>query len=162
MTTRGFGANVDSGLFFPKQHPSNIGLGWVVLYKNPKYPNLESSISMSLSKFASEEQIVEDLIVGHISRNAHLYMPNDMPEVGKQPRFKSSKTDYWDSTWGRMLVDPETQDPSSRAGKLFRLRFRLPWELFNNFLVPMVEEAAWWPPRTSKVARVSLDFKILM
>ena len=49
--------------------------------KNPKYLILEKLISMSLSKFASERQLVEDLIVGHITRNAHLYMPNIMPEV---------------------------------------------------------------------------------
>ena len=35
-------------------------------------------------------------------------------------------------------------------------------ELFNDFLVPMIEEAAWWPPRASRVARVPLGFKILI
>ena len=30
---------------------------------------------MSLSKFASERQVIEDLIVGHITQNAQLYLP---------------------------------------------------------------------------------------
>ena len=59
-------------------------------------------------------------------------------------------------------MDPATQDPLSRAGKLFRLRFRLPWDLFSNFLLPWVEEAGWWPPRSSRRARVPLEIKVLI
>jgi len=102
---------------------------------------------MALSKFASERQLIEDLIVEHITQNAHLYLPEPVSVDGIRSRFKLPKTNNWDTTWGRMLADPETQVPTSRAGKLFRLRFRVPWDLVNNFLVPMVEEAAWWPPR---------------
>ena len=70
---------------------------------------------MSLSKFASQSQIIEDLIVGHITENAHLYLPS--PPI-------------------RLLMDPDVQDPKSRAGKIFRLQFRLPWYLDFNFLMP--------------------------
>ena len=47
---------------------------------------------MSLSKFASERQIIEDLIVGHITQNDHLYLPKTIPLIGKRPRVHSPKT----------------------------------------------------------------------
>ena len=91
---------------------------------------------MSLSKFASQSQIIEDLIVGHITENAHLYLPSPPILDEIQPRFKSPKSSYWNTTWGRLLMDPDVQDPKSRAGKIFRLQFRLPWYLDFNFLMP--------------------------
>ena len=39
---------------------------------------------------------------------------------------------YQYSTWGRMLVNPRTRDPSDRkGGVLFRTRFRVPFPLFE-------------------------------
>ena len=117
---------------------------------------------MALSKFASERQLIEDLIVDHITQNCHLYLPEPVSVDCIRPRVKLPKLNYWDTNRGRMLTNPETQIPTSRAGKLFRLRFRVPWDLFNNFLVPMVEEAAWWPPRSSRRARVPLEIEVLI
>ena len=66
---------------------------------------------MSLSKFASERQVIEDLIVGHITQNAHLYLPKPDPVDGFRARFKQQRTNYEETPWGRMLTDPSTLDP---------------------------------------------------
>ena len=44
------------------------------------------------------------------------------------------RPDYWESTWGRLLRDnlEELRDPSSPLSKLFRLRFRVPFPLFER------------------------------
>jgi hypothetical protein len=40
---------------------------------------------------------------------------------------------YEYSTWGRMLRNPRTQDPTDRkGGVLFRTRFRVPFPLFER------------------------------
>lgn len=39
---------------------------------------------------------------------------------------------YAMSCWGRMLVNPRTQDPADRkGGMLFRMRFRVPFPYLN-------------------------------
>ena len=66
---------------------------------------------MSLSKFGSERQVIEDLIVGHITQNAHLYLPKPDPVDEFRARFKQQRTNYEETPWGRMLTDPSTLDP---------------------------------------------------
>ena len=54
------------------------------------------------------------------------------------PKSKRPKTlnvgprpDYMDSIWGRMLQDPTLRDHDSRAAKLFRRRFRVPFHMYQ-------------------------------
>ena len=46
-------------------------------------------------------------------------------------RYEEPRPQYWDSTWGRMLKDPNLEDPNSRVAKLFRRRFRIPYSVFE-------------------------------
>ncbi len=48
----------------------------------------------------------------------------------KQRRKCYQRPNYEDSVWARALRDETVADPTSRAGKLFRRRFRTPWPLF--------------------------------
>ena len=41
------------------------------------------------------------------------------------------RPDYMDSTWGKMLQDPTIRNPHSRAAKLFRRRFRVPFPVYQ-------------------------------
>ena len=66
----------------------------------------------------------------------------------KRPRHKpdqptTPRKDYWDSTWGRMLIrdkDRLLTQPQSKEAKLFRRRFRLPPKLFFEVFVKQIEE----------------------
>ena len=41
---------------------------------------------------------------------------------------------YKDGSWATFLNNPEIQDPASREGKLFRRRFRVPYEIFGSIM----------------------------
>lgn len=58
--------------------------------------------------------------------------------LGKRPRLSYPRPNYEDSTWGRFLRTDGVSDPTTRAGKLFRLRFRTPWPVFVRVRVPCV------------------------
>lgn len=55
-------------------------------------------------------------------------------------RFRRSRFDYWESPWGRMLQDENVKDPSTREGKDFRRRFRVPFPVFCK-LVMIAEDS---------------------
>ena len=70
---------------------------------------------------------------------------------------------YQYSTWGRMLVNPRTRDPSDRkGGVLFRTRFRVPFPLFER-LVQLTRENRWFSenPDASGRKGAPLELKIL-
>ena len=76
--------------------------------------------------------------------------------------MRPTKVDYWQTNWGKMLRDPTIEDEESKVGKKFRLRFRLPYMVFSQHLVPLVKNANIFPVKFDKMVRVPLEFKILM
>lgn len=73
------------------------------------------------------------------------------------------RIDYWDSTWGRMLRDDNTKDPSSREGKDFRKRFRVPFPVFCKLCVISEESNLFNCGERDRWGRggVPLELKIL-
>ena len=70
---------------------------------------------------------------------------------------------YEYSTWGRMLLNPRTRDPGDRkGGVLFRLRFRVPFPLFER-IVALTRENNWFTERGDASGRrgAPLELKIL-
>ena len=61
-----------------------------------------------------------------------------------------------------MLTDLESSEEDSRLNKLFRLRFRIPYLVFKEFLVPMCKDANIFSITEEFRVRVPLEFKILM
>ena len=58
-------------------------------------------------------------------------------------KFRSphDRVPNWASTeWGRLLTDPSTRDISTKQGRLFRRRFRIPFPFFIDWLVPAFRE----------------------
>ena len=49
----------------------------------------------------------------------------------KKTRSSTKRTNYWDVGWGKMLRDPELQNPFSRQAKRFRRRFCVTFGLFH-------------------------------
>ena len=66
------------------------------------------------------------------------------------------------SVWAEFLKNPEVQDPSTREGKLFRRRFRVPYPLFEK-IVAELEELPDFRDRTDALDRASapLTLKVL-
>lgn len=48
-----------------------------------------------------------------------------------------------ESTWAHMLLDPRIQDPTTREGKLFRRRFRVPYPIYV-YLLNICNEYRWF------------------
>ena len=116
---------------------------------------------MSLSVFSresfDEREFVEEWVRGYI----HLFEVNPPEIEQKRSRKRGPRIDYRQTAWWGMLQDPEVQNPLSKVGKLFRLRFRAPWDLYHNELLPMVRAANIFPERQIRKVRVPLEIKIL-
>lgn len=79
------------------------------------------------------------------------------------PRKYEGKVPYEYSTWGRMLLNERIKDPADRkGGKLFRLRFRVPYPLFEK-MVEMTRESGWFTeaPNCTGIPGAPLELKIL-
>ena len=97
--------------------------------------------------------------------------PYDGEEVDdskdKMKMFRMRKSEdrpmYEYSTWGRMLRNPRTRDPGDRKGGVpFRLRFRVPFPLFER-IVALTRENKWFTERGDSSGRrgAPLELKIL-
>ena len=50
---------------------------------------------------------------------------------------------YGESNWARLLLQRHCEDPATRAGKLFRRRFRVPFPVFADIL-KITKEKKWF------------------
>ena len=84
-----------------------------------------------------------------LRRRALAWKPwNDAIEVKRRRTFTTRKFQgrppYEKSTWGLMLSNPRSQDPSDRmGGHLFRRRFRIPFPVFQE-IVKMTRGQQWF------------------
>jgi hypothetical protein len=87
---------------------------------------------------------------------------NEM-EASKRKRVRRqrvSSDDLWKSPWGVLIRHPEVSDPTSLSGTKFRLRFRVPFSLFNDVLIPMCERVNIF--RQKNRSAIPLEFKVLI
>ena len=87
---------------------------------------------------------------------------DDIPEVTgpKRTRKRKEKIDFNNSSWGRLIADPEVNNPESTAGRTFRLRFRVPFPIFDKVLAPLMVTKNIFKA-DNKMTRVPLKFKLL-
>ena len=117
---------------------------------------------MALSVFPRDFDDLRRLVEEWVRGNTRLFEP-EPPRIEQiRGRKREPSKNYWQTAWGLMLRDPEVQVPTSRLGKLFRLRFRMSWDLYHNYLMPMVVEANIFPVRQAKQTRIPLEIKILL
>jgi hypothetical protein len=86
---------------------------------------------------------------------------------GKTPKFRRSfqRTDYWRSAWGIMLQNEldDLRDPETDSAKSFRLRFRVPFEIYEG-IVKKCKEEKWFPIKANDAFGrpcIPLELKIL-
>lgn len=85
------------------------------------------------------------------------------PEVPRKRRRrpKVSADDLEQSPWGKMLRDPNISDPDSYVGMKFRVRFRTPYPVFAEIVVPMcVQRNVFRTIRDDKA--IPVKFKVLI
>jgi len=76
----------------------------------------------------------------------------------KKTRKTNSRPDFHDTAWGKMLLDPDTADVTTRAGKKFRRRFRVPFPIFTELVQMCNQEAIFSIKRKS---RIPVECKIM-
>ena len=82
-------------------------------------------------------QNVKDAVETAIMNIIEDVITNDIEEEERQmKRVRQETPNCWDSTWGRMLLDPNFSDSDFFAAKKFRRRFRVPYPLFSDVIVP--------------------------
>ncbi len=74
-------------------------------------------------------------------------------------RDTGPRKDYWQSNWGQMLKEPSLSIPTSKAARLFRRRFRVPYLLFKDVLVPQCKQAGIG---SAKSYAVPIELRILI
>lgn len=60
-------------------------------------------------------------------------------ELKKKKRGYYGRSKFWLSTWGKLLQNPQVKDIKSKDGKLFRQRFRVPFNIFEYILKKLRE-----------------------
>jgi hypothetical protein len=81
------------------------------------------------------ERIVEEYIV----ENGEDFVDVKAPKKRRVAR-SSRLIDFYKTKWGVLLTDPNTRVPNTYQGKLFRRRFRVPFQVFDEVLLPMCKE----------------------
>ena len=110
-------------------------------------------------------------LVDYVARNAHLFLSDadlQLEEVDESPpkknrcRLEGDPIDFSKTAWGRMIRDPAVADPDSRTGKDFHRRFRIPWPIFNEVLLPLVDEHNIFDVQMYSRSRIPVEIKVLV
>jgi hypothetical protein len=110
------------------------GSPWEQLAAKLAKVTLQFPLKENLSDEQYRRKLAETFVLNHVFHNWQQYgfrLPPKEPRK-RLPRQKDS--DFWETAWGRRLLHPDTQNPKSRLGKLFRRRFRLPYPVFLDFV----------------------------
>jgi hypothetical protein len=102
----------------------------------------------------TDEEELEDQIIFKIFRAAV-----DSKKGPKKKRQRFDPASFWDSTWGLLISDPSVNDPTSVLGKRFRRRFRVPFPVFNDILLPLAKKHRFF--HKTRQSRIPLAAKVL-
>jgi len=86
-------------------------------------------------------------------------------EVSKKRRKRyDTHIDFWDTDWGKMITNPNVNNPKTRAGKQFRRRFRMPYPVFQYLVKQCLDHNIFSSVYKSKIpieAKVLACLRIL-
>jgi len=74
---------------------------------------------------------------------------------------RTRKIDYWNTPWGILILSEKVVDIKTKQGKIFRRRFRVPFLLFKNALIPLCREYNIFGIKNEHACRIPLEFKVL-
>jgi hypothetical protein len=68
--------------------------------------------------------------------------------------------DIWQSSWGKLISHQNVSDCNSFEGSKFRRRFRIPYPVFKELLIPLCEDRNVF--MSKKKSFIPIEFKILI
>jgi hypothetical protein len=108
-----------------------------------------------------EEQVVNDWIERELDSFVVDFDEDDnMYKEGKKKRCRTSKVDLHNTLWMKLYYNPVTYDVTSREGKNFRQRFRLPLPLVKDVLVPLIIAKNIF--ETERKSYIPIEMKVLL
>ena len=105
--------------------------------------------------FAIAEKVITEWITKEF--DANFYSKSKKRRVRR--KFKK---DLWKPSWGELITHEDIRDPSSYQGRIFQRRFRVPFGLFMDQLVPMCADRNIFKTKDDRFVRVPIEFKILI
>ena len=105
------------------------------------------------------EKLVTDWILEHPEE-----FYEDKTPTKRHRAAKPAKIEYWKTKWGQLLLNPHIGNPFSAAAKKFRRRFRVPYPVFIEVIVPRCIEKNIFQTKEGqeKKIRIPIEFKILI
>ena len=89
---------------------------------------------MAFSKITAEDEYEEAMAEEHAMNliAQQLMSRNIAPNCHKRRRtIRETTLEFWESQWGKLLLNPNVGNHGSVEGRRFRRRFRLPYQLFQ-------------------------------
>lgn len=88
------------------------------------------------------------------------YNESEFRNKRKRSRLSYARSkNLMDSAWGRLISDPNINNPRSMAAKKFKRRFRLPFELFEAFVNECIENNVF---KTNYKTKITVKFRVLI
>ena len=87
-------------------------------------------------------------------------VPERRKRKSPEHREEFKNIDYTKTNWGKMIRNPLVKDPNSRFGKLFRRRFRVPFQLFE-FLVQLCTDHNIFCVKDLHKVKIPVEIKLL-
>ena len=96
--------------------------------------------SISVPEFVPSEEDVTDFIRNNVPIFSELAVELEENEVKRRRTRNFSRVDWWNTSWGKIILDKDIRDITTTAGQEFRRRFRVPGPFFLDWLVPKCTE----------------------
>ena len=103
----------------------------------------------------SEQELLQSVLPSLLRK-----FPEHYPAKAKKRRVRRERNDLWASEWGQLLNNPQTMIPGTFEYKKFRLRFRVPYPVFKNRLIPAIKEAKIF--NSERRSYIPLAFKVMV
>ena len=106
-----------------------------------------------------EFEAAENAIIEWIMQDG-LWEDGEPPPKPKRTRVRYEMADCYDTEWGRLIRSKEVRDASTRQGKKFRRRFRVPFPLYWDHIVVICKEKKIF--NKIRNSRIPVEFKVLI
>ena len=91
--------------------------------------------------------------------------PNPKRRKARTPRDDDPNFDLEEalgsSEWARLINNAKISDPKSWAGRTFRRRFRVPWPLFRDVLMPLVHKHNLFDIKDPTRIKIKAEYRLM-
>ena len=112
-----------------------------------------------------DASLITVFIEDQIQKRPHDFLGNSLDAIEdiwrtKRSRVTRPRGSLWDSVWGQLLRNPNLAVANSNEAKSFRRRFRVPYDLFRDILIPLCEKHNVF--RVKKRTLIPVEFRLLI